>query len=74
MSSCVIHCVPVLFVGAYDPATVKALADGVTAVPGASNIREGVVVEPLVERHERGLGRVQLKIVSNSFLEKDNAA
>jgi len=66
-----IETVPVLYVGPFDAAAVKALADGATAVPGASNIREGVVVEPLVERHERGLGRVQLKIVSNLFLIGD---
>lgn len=68
-----IEVVPVLHIGPFDPAMVKTLAEGKSMVPGAANIREGVVVEPLIERHERGLGRVQLKIVSNTFLEKDNA-
>jgi hypothetical protein len=69
-----IEVVPVLHIGPFDSAMVKALADGKSTVPGATNMREGVVIEPLVERRERGLGRVQLKIVSNAFLEKDNAA
>jgi hypothetical protein len=68
-----IEVVPVLHIGPFDSAMVKALAEGKSMVAGATNIREGVVIEPLIERHERGLGRVQLKIVSNSFLEKDNA-
>jgi hypothetical protein len=68
-----IEVVPVLHIGPFDSAKVKALAEGKSLVPGATNIREGVVVEPLIERREHGLGRVQLKIVSNTFLEKDNA-
>jgi len=30
------------------------------------------VIRPVVEREARNLGRVQLKIVSNKFLEKDS--
>ena len=37
-----------------------------------ANIREGVVITPLIERHVRGLGRLQLKLVSNAYLEKDS--
>lgn len=38
----------------------------------ANIIREGVVIKTVPERHVRGVGRCQLKIVSNVFLEKDN--
>ena len=48
------------------------LADGPSMVEGTEHIREGVVIRPLVEREARNLGRVQLKIVSNAFLEKDS--
>lgn len=48
------------------------LADGSTLVPGAKHIREGVVIRALNQRHVRGLNRVQLKVVSNAFLEKDS--
>lgn len=63
--------VPSLYVGFFDE-SVKQLADGPSMVEGTEHIREGVVIRPLVERDARNLGRVQLKIVSNAFLEKDS--
>lgn len=45
---------------------------GPSLVPGTKHVREGMVVKPLEERHHHRLGRVQLKIVSNEFLEKDS--
>ena len=36
------------------------------------NIREGGVISPVVERRVPGLGRLQLKLVSKSYLEKSN--
>lgn len=65
--------VPVLYVGPFDAALIHKLVDGPSTVPGAQNIREGVVVRAVNDRREYGLGRVQLKIVSNAFLEKDAA-
>lgn len=62
--------VPVLYTGPYELESIKALADGRSLV--GDHIREGVVVKPVVERWIHGLGRLQLKIVSNSFLEKDS--
>lgn len=41
------------------------MADGSSLVPGAKHIREGVVIR----RKDNG---VTLKVVSNTFLEKDS--
>jgi RNA ligase (TIGR02306 family) len=60
--------VPVLYSGPFDEAKIKELVDGPSTIPGAKNIREGVVVRPVVERHVHGLGRLQLKLVSCAFL------
>jgi hypothetical protein len=68
-----IDIVPILYTGPFDFEKIKALAEGPSAVAGAQNIREGIVIEPLTERRLPGLGRVQLKLVSNSFLAKDAA-
>jgi hypothetical protein len=65
--------VPRLYVGPYDyELIVSRFLEGQTTVPGAKGMREGVVIRPVKERHVRGLGRLILKVVSNSFLEKDN--
>lgn len=63
---------PVLYTGPFDWEVIKQFVDGQTAVPGAKGMREGIVIRPLQERHVRGLGRLILKVVSNSFLEKDS--
>ncbi len=70
--------VPVVYCGPFDEGKFKTLADGPSLVPGANHIREGIVVKPMreaqaIDRGVRGLGRVQLKLVSNKFLEKDGA-
>jgi hypothetical protein len=62
--------VPALYAGPYSLEKVKSFVDGKSMVAGAGHIREGVVVRPLTERHVSGLGRLQLKLVSNAFLEK----
>lgn len=59
---------PLLYQGPYDYEKLKALADGNTAT-GGNHIREGVVIRSYPDRYVRGLGRAQLKIVSNKFLE-----
>lgn len=63
--------VPMLYRGPFDANALKALAEGNSLVPGAKHVREGGVISPVVEREARGLGRVQLKIVSNAFYEID---
>ena len=66
------HSVPELYNGPYDLEAIKKLVDGPSTVRGAKHIREGVVIKTAKERHQRGVGRCQLKIVSNAYLEKDN--
>lgn len=63
--------VPTLYGGPWSEEIVKKLVDGPSTVPGAKHIREGIVVKTVPERTVRGLGRVQLKIVSNDFLAKE---
>jgi hypothetical protein len=65
--------VPVLYRGPYDfDKFANQFLDGQTTVIGAKGIREGFVIRPVQERHVRGLGRLILKVVSNTFLEKDS--
>ena len=40
-------------------------------VKGASHIREGIVIKTTKTDYRRGVGRAQLKIVSNAFLDRD---
>lgn len=65
------HWVPVLYVGPYKDIP-WGLVDGKSAVDNKT-MREGFVIRPVKERHVRGLGRLILKVVSNSFLLKDNS-
>ena len=62
--------VPILYEGPFYITTLGTLADGQSAVPGANNIREGIVVKPDTERVDIEIGRVQLKLVSNVYLER----
>lgn len=52
--------VPILYVGPYSEEVVKQFVDGKSVVPGAQNIREGIVISSL----ER---RLKLKVVSNEY-------
>jgi RNA ligase (TIGR02306 family) len=63
--------VPIVFEGPFDFEQLIKLSDGPSLIPGAKHIREGIVVRPLVERRDEHLGRVHLKLVGNSYLEKD---
>lgn len=62
--------VPVLYVGPWSEDLVEKFVDGPSLVPGANHIREGIVIRAMHDRIVRGLGRPQLKVVSNKFLEK----
>jgi hypothetical protein len=64
--------VPILALIPFDIEEIKKYVDGPSRVKGANHIREGIVIIPVIERHVHGLGRLQLKLVSNAFLEKDN--
>ena len=61
--------VPLLYKGPFNEDVIKSFVDGDSHVLKAKHIREGVVIKPINERHEHGLGRLQLKIVSNRYLE-----
>lgn len=65
-----VPCVPLLYFGPFDIEKIKALAEGNSSWPGANHMREGVVILPEFERTDQSLGRVQLKIVGNRYLEK----
>jgi RNA ligase (TIGR02306 family) len=62
--------VPLVYRGPYNKEKMLAFAEGDSLYPFAQNIREGVVIKPVHERNNRTIGRVQLKIVSNKYLEK----
>jgi hypothetical protein len=62
--------VPLLYRGPWSSSRAS-LADGLTTTSG-KHIREGIVVKAVPERSIRGVGRAQLKIVSNAYLEKDS--
>jgi hypothetical protein len=63
--------VPILYAGPFDVETVMPLADGLSLMPGAGHIREGVVVCPERQRNDPRLGGpVHLKVVSNAYLER----
>jgi RNA ligase-like protein/uncharacterized protein len=67
----IVDIAPVLYRGPYDKQAIANLVSGPSAVKGAKHIREGIVIKSIPERREPGVGRAQLKIVSNAFLEKD---
>ncbi len=62
--------VPQVYRGPYSPEKLEELADGPSLIPLADHLREGIVVRPLEERREPRLGRVILKVVSNTYLER----
>lgn len=64
--------VPVIYHGPFGDGLFE-LADGKSAVAaehGVDQIREGIVIKPLQERTNIEIGRTQLKIVSNAYLER----
>lgn len=62
--------VPVFYRGPFNVEKARSLAEGQTFVPNAIHMREGVVIQPTPDRIHPKYGRVKLKIVSNSYLEK----
>lgn len=60
--------VPVLYHGPYSLDVVKKFAQGRTTV-GGTNVLEGVVIKPLVERHDAKTGRVIFKYLSDEYLQ-----
>jgi RNA ligase (TIGR02306 family) len=64
--------VPHVFAGPFDLEKIRQLSDGPSLVAGANNIREGVVVKPIVERTDPKIGRVILKYVGDTYLFGDS--
>lgn len=65
------HRVPFLYMGPFDKEYALGLVDGKSLVEEAKHIREGVVIRRL-HRADWKRSHRQLKLVSNSFLEKDS--
>lgn len=59
--------VPILYRGPFDLDKIKEVSNGKSTLPGADNIREGVVVRPVVERRDPALGRVCLKFIGTDY-------
>jgi RNA ligase (TIGR02306 family) len=67
---CTLHgvpTVPVVYRGPFSLDQIKADSEGQTLV-GGTHYREGVVVHPVVERHDERIGRTILKYVSDTYL------
>ncbi len=60
---------PLIYRGPYSELKIKDLAEGKTELY-ENQIREGIVIRPTIERYEYEVGRLQLKIVSNAYLER----
>lgn len=66
--------VPTVATVAYESVEqLRSLTDGESLVAGASHIREGVVVKPLVERTHPECGRVCFKLVSEAYYNLTHA-
>ena len=62
-----VETVPVVYEGPFDLATIKEVSVGDSSLPGAKNIREGVVVRPREERRDPAVGRMVLKFISPDY-------
>ena len=62
-----VETVPMIYRGPYSMAKVKEIADGKSVIPGADNIREGVVIRPVKERTDPKIGRCILKAISTEY-------
>lgn len=59
--------VPVLYRGPWND-TCRLLAEGQSTIEGADHVREGIVIRPVRERRDPGIGRVILKLVGENYL------
>lgn len=62
--------VPLLYKGPFSEKILRDLAEGKSTL--ADHVREGCVVKPIAERTCLEIGRVQLKMVGNGYLERKN--
>ena len=64
-----VELVPLLYVGPFSKEVMLEYTDGKETVSGeGTNIREGIVIKPVIERSDVELGRVVLKSVSEAYL------
>ena len=64
-----VKAVPKLYEGPFSVEVMEEYTDGKDTIAG-SNIREGIVMRPKVERRDNELGRVILKSVSGDYLTR----
>lgn len=62
--------VPLLYEGPLNEEVARVLAEGDSVIPGTEHCREGVVICTIKEGTAPEIGRTQLKIVSNRYLER----
>lgn len=65
-----IQTVPVLGVYPFNLKLLQEMAEGDSLLEGANHIREGIVVRPKIERITTEIGRLQLKLISDAYLEQ----
>lgn len=63
--------VPILYRGPFYSHLLPEYSEGLSTWPGANHIREGCVVQPQWERTDLRIGRLILKYVSNTYLERN---
>lgn len=64
-----LQCAPSLDVHPFNLEKLKAMAEGDSLIIVANHIQEGIVVRPIADRFTYEIGRLQLKIISNAYLE-----
>lgn len=62
-----VETVKVLYRGGYDPVMIERMAEEPSVYPN-QKIREGLVIKPVKERSEHGVGRMALKHVADQYL------
>lgn len=65
--------VPVLYRGPFKKEVIEQFAQNTKSVFDANQVREGVVIKPVVERHHPSIGRVVLKSINEKYLTRKNA-
>lgn len=61
--------VPVVYTGSFSKEIMEEMTSGKEVISGKeANIREGIVIKPIVERYDVELGRVVLKSISEQYL------
>lgn len=62
--------VPVVYKGPFSLSKINELAQNAFSTFDANQILEGVVIKPLIERHDSVLGRVVLKSINEKYLTR----